>query len=584
MRLLLDNVKDAAWQTALLIAVLLWALLDGTNAQFLGPWGAAILAMELFCAWDARRALVRLDAATLPGLVRRQMALNVVDGLLWASLTWITLDTASVGGSVLVIAVMAGVAGGAMSSLAVVMPVFVCFLGTLLLVTGAKLWLLDEPAYAALGLASLLYCMTLVGHGRNLAQSARAAIELRFENLELISRLRQESERAREARRAAEESNLAKSKFLAAASHDLRQPIHAQGLFLNVLERSALTPTQRSVVLSISSATQATSEMLNTLLDFSRIEAGVVQAAVRPFELQPLLNAIENELAPQADAKGIVYRSRETHAAVESDPAILGLILRNLVSNAIRYTERGGLLIGCRQRGRHAVVEVWDTGIGIAAADRDAVFREFHQLGNPERDRRKGLGLGLAIALGLARTLGHALSLDSQPGRGSVFRIELPLARAIDLPADPPRTAATSSLAGAHVLVIDDDEAVRQGMHHLLRDWGCTCDVADGIAQALERAAVHAPDVVISDYRLRGPSTGAEAIAVLRERLGPQLAALLVTGDTAPRRLQEAMATGVPLLHKPVHPRDLRLALSGALRDAARSARKIMTEPTASDP
>ncbi|NML44242.1 response regulator [Ramlibacter sp. G-1-2-2] len=569
MRLLLGNVKDAVWQTALLVAVLLWALLDDYNARPLAAWATAILGLELFSAWDARRALRRLDATTWQSQVRRQMALNLADGLLWASLTWITLDTAGLGGSVLVIAVMAGVAGSAMSSLAVVMPVFLCFLATLLLTIAAKLWLLKDPAYGALALTGILYCMTLVGHGRNLAQSARAAIDLRFENLELIARLLRESENAREAHRAADESNLAKSKFLAAASHDLRQPIHAQGLFLTVLERSALTPAQRGILQSVTSATRATAEMLNTLLDFSRIEAGVVQAEVRPLELQPLLNVIENELAPQADAKGIVYRSRETRAVVRSDSAILALILRNLVSNAIRYTERGGLLIGCRLRDGHALLEVWDTGIGIAPADRDAVFREFHQLGNPERDRRKGLGLGLAIAQQLARTLGHALTLDSEPGRGSVFRIELPLAPRGELPAARPRWTAVASIAGARVLVIDDDEAVREAMRQLLRDWGCECDAADGIADALELAARVLPDVVISDYRLRGTSTGADAIAALRAVHGPQLAALLVTGDTAPERLREAGASGMTLLHKPVHPRELQLALAGVLREGS---------------
>jgi two-component system, sensor histidine kinase len=565
MRLLLGNVQAVVPHTALLVAVLLWALLNEDNALALVAWGAAILALEVFCAWDARRSLPRLDAASAPALVRRQMAANVVDGLLWASLAWIALDTASVGGKVLVIAVLAGVTGSAMSSLAVVMPVFVCFLFTLFPAVAAKLWLQHDTAFGALGVAGALYCLTLVGHGRNLAQSARAAIDLRFENLELIEKLRVESGHAREAHRAAEESNLAKARFLAAASHDLRQPIHAQGLFLNVLERSELTPAQRAMLHSANAATQATAEMLNTLLDFSRIEAGVVQAAVKPFRLQSLLNSIENELAPQADAKGIVYRSRETPAVALSDPAILALVLRNLVSNAIRYTERGGLLIGCRVRGARALVEVWDTGIGIAPGDHEAVFREFHQLGNPERDRRKGLGLGLAIAQGLARTLGHPLTLQSRPGRGSVFRIELPLAAEQALPAAAPEAMHAVALAGTRVLVIDDDEAVREGMRHLLQDWGCPCDVAEDLDAAMALSRIQAPDVVISDYRLR-QLTGADAIAALRQIHGADLPALLVTGDTAPERLREAAASGVPLLHKPVPPDEMRRALGAALR------------------
>ena len=231
---------------------------------------------------------------------------------------------------------------------------------------------------------------------------------------------------AEEAQLVAERANAAKSKFLAAASHDLRQPIHAQGLFLGVLARSELTVYQRELLSSARAALEASGEMLNTLLDFSRIEAGVIKPQIRSFLLQPLLNKIENEFAPQADAKGLVYRTRETFLAVQSDPMLVELILRNLVSNAIRYTEHGGVLVGCRQRGNKVVLEVWDTGIGIEPTHQQEVFREFHQLGNPERDTRKGLGLGLAISDGLARALNHGLSLASKPGRGTVFRLTVP--------------------------------------------------------------------------------------------------------------------------------------------------------------
>jgi len=239
------------------------------------------------------------------------------------------------------------------------------------------------------------------------------------------------------------------------------------------------------------------------------------------------------------------------------------------VSNAIRYTERGGIFVGCRRRGASVVLEVWDTGIGIAPAQQRDVFREFHQLGNPERDRRKGLGLGLAIAQGLARTLGHTLSLRSRPGRGSVFRLALPLATgpvAVPAPAPDAHPTGDTPLAGARVLVIDDDESVRDGMAELLRDWGCDCRAVEGIDDALDAVLGWRPDAVVSDYRLRGQFNGAQAIAALRDRLGRDLPALLVTGDTVPERLREATASGVPLLHKPVWPTDLYSRLVGLVR------------------
>jgi len=422
-----------------------------------------------------------------------------------------------------------------------------------------------EATYEAMAAACVVYYFLMLGQARNYAKAARESIELRFENVELVEQLRDETEIASDARREAEQANLAKSKFLAAASHDLRQPIHAQGLFLEVLAGTRLTTHQADVLASARSASRASGEMLNTLLDFSRIEAGVVKASAKPFALQALLHKIENDLAPLADAKRLFYRSPDTGAVVHSDPALVEMILRNLVSNAIRYTERGGVLIACRRRGAGLAVEVRDTGIGIAPEHQQEVFREFHQLGNPERDHRKGLGLGLAIAQGLANALGHALTLSSRPGRGSIFRLMLPLTRAAVAPDDPVSTAGAVDLRGTRMLVIDDDEAVRSGMAHLLRGWGCLCDTAGSLDEALALARELAPGVVISDYRLREQRTGAEAIAALRAQLASEVPALMITADTAPERLREAMASGVPLLHKPVAPDQLHSALAALL-------------------
>ena len=433
--------------------------------------------------------------------------------------------------------------------------------------TTLPLVLLRDPAYDALAITSLLYLGSMMAHARNSGTAAREAIELRFENIDLMTQ-------ATAAKLQAEQANLAKSKFLAAASHDLRQPIHAQGLFLEVLSHTPLSPHQADVLASARSASSASSDMLNTLLDFSRIEAGVVKPHNVPFDLQTLLNKIENDLAPQADAKGLVYRTRETNLTIDSDAALVEMILRNLVSNAIRYTEpvkgRGGVLVACRRRGTEstpmAVVQVWDTGIGIAPENCLDIFKEFHQLGNPERDRRKGLGLGLAIADGLAKTLGHRLGLASVPGRGSVFKLTLPMTQAPAVSTDMAAPQMTGQLQGAHVLVIDDDETVLTGMAQLLQSWGCRVDMASSISSALEHATRQAPQAIVSDYRLRGQQTGAQAIAAVRESLCLRIPALMVTGDTAPERLREALASGVPLLHKPMAPGQLYQALTGLLR------------------
>ncbi len=563
LRLQLGNMGSSVAPAILLALLLVWTLSNDSNALALRIWCAGVILIKLYCAFDARRTLASpIAPERAPRLVWRQMVLNGIDAIAWGALAWVTLDTTTVAGSVLVVAVLAGIAGSSMSSLSPVLPVFVVFAAFELLVGTSKLWLLENPAYDALGLAGVLYIATLLGQARNSARAARAAIDLRFENFDLIERLRVGTEHAQAAHQKAEEANQAKSRFLAAASHDLRQPIHAQGLFLEVLARSKLSAVQADALGNARATWQASAEMLDTLLDFSRIEAGVVEPQMQLFHLQPLLNKIENELAPQADAKGIVYRSRETHAAVRSDPALVALILRNLVSNAIRYTERGGVLVACRVRGDVLLLEVWDTGIGIAPTQHQEIFREFHQLGNAERDRRKGLGLGLAIAQGLARALGQDLSLASKPGRGSVFRLSLPVARIGMASGGLAAAPSPARVFDVRVLVIDDDESVRAGMRQLLTAWGCRCDVADSIEEAQALARANRPGLLISDYRLRELRTGAEAIAALRAEFGARLPALLITGDTAPQRLRDARASGVPLLHKPVLPEQLYNALT----------------------
>ena len=379
-------------------------------------------------------------------------------------------------------------------------------------------------------------------------QHERADLQQRIDNATLYIRNSQEK---------SEQANISKSRFLAAASHDLRQPIHAQGLFLDVLSRTKLSEHQRDLLDKARIASDASSDMINSLLDYSRIEAGVIIAKMRTFNLQQLINKIENELAPLADKKGIFYRTRETNLVVYSDPALVEMILRNLVSNAIHYTRRGGLLVACRKRGNKCLVEVWDTGIGISPEHQNEVFQEFHQLGNPERDRNSGLGLGLAIAQGLAHALNENISLASTPKSGSVFRLSLPVADStlsVDQ-IEPPINI--SEPLNARVLIIDDDETVRQGMCHLLTDWGCVCDTAESIAEALVLVRDYTPDVLVTDYRLHEWSTGIDAIFAVRAQLGINLPVLLITGDNSSTLIKESQDFGIPILHKPVSPNQL---------------------------
>ena len=551
LRLLYRNVASTVLPTYLLCVLMFVAMTTPATRAGLLAWGLAVVASKTGSWLHARRQLAR-PITRARSRVATLTVMNAVDGIAWGAISWAVLGKTGVAGSVLAIAIICGSVGSSVSLLSPVISAFYAFVICAIGVTALKVSLLHEPAYHALAVAGVLYVANLIGQARGSSAATGAAIELRFANVELLAQLRARTQ-------AAEAANLAKSKFLAAASHDLRQPVHAEGLLLEGLARTALDDNQQTILQSARAASRASAEMLDTLLDFSRIEAGIVEAELCAVPLQPLLNRLELELAPEAEQKGLVYRCPETHFVAHADPILVERILRNLIGNAIRYTERGGVLITCRRRGDCVRVDVWDTGIGIAADEQEAIFREFHQVGNPERDRRKGLGLGLAIADSLAKKLGRKISVRSRPGRGTVFRFELPLCHDafVDEPGAP---APRRSLEQVHVLVIDDDALVRAGMIQVLTDWGCTCDAVDSVTAALEAARRRRPTVVISDYRLPGDETGATAVAALRAEF-PELPGLLLTGDTAPERLREARASDLPLLHKPLSPSQLRRAL-----------------------
>jgi len=237
--------------------------------------------------------------------------------------------------------------------------------------------------------------------------------------------------------------------------------------------------------------------------------------------------------------------------------------MRNLIANALRYTDSGGVLIACRKRGDRLALEVWDTGCGIAAEHLQAIFNEFHQLANPERDRRKGLGLGLAIVQRLADTMHTEVQVRSRPARGSVFRLYLPPWHQA-LPDEGPSLATipTQRLHGLRLLVVDDDAAVRQGMEALLSSWGCQCLCVDSSTSALAALAhMPAPDVVITDFRLRHEETGKQVLQALQAQLGRALPAIIMTGDTSPQRLRDAQSADAVLLHKPVSTAQLQQTL-----------------------
>lgn len=494
---------------------------------------------------------------------RRLLACMTGMGLTWGSLGGVALWQGQGSDAVVyAIGILSTVSAGALGLGAPLLRGYMIYLTCTISSVLVALAVVGGPiALPGCVMVAVYYLLTAL-HARNLARAARDSIELRFDNERLVTQLRAQTDRAVQALAAAEQANQDKSRFLAAASHDLRQPLHAMGLFLDTLARSPLTAQQASVLGHARTASGAASEMLTTLLDYSRLEAGVVQAHDAPFAVQPLLGALEQEFGPQADAAALVYRTRETTAAALADKALVDLVMRNFISNALRYTRTGGLLIACRARGGRLALEVWDTGCGIAPAHQQEVFKEFHQLGNPERDRRKGLGLGLAIVQRLAQAMHTQVEVRSRLGRGSVFRLWLTPWRGALVDEAVASTHDGASLAGRRVLVVDDDEPVRLGMQSLLASWGCHCLCAESAADALARLhQMPQPDVVVTDFRLRHEETGRQVLDTLRAHLQRSVPAIIMTGDTSPQRLRDAQSTGALLLHKPVSAAQLRDAL-----------------------
>lgn len=535
-------------------------------------WSAA---MGLACL-VAVRGRYRLPDRLGPAGCRRyalsMTAALALVGLLWGLLTplWLDFDAPLI--TLTILGITAGMNAAALALFCLCRPVASAFVVCSVLPPLLTFIAAGDPASRSLSFATLLFlAMMLIFIHRN-AGSLRRTLELTLEKDALLVQLREQMEEARAARTMAEQADKAKSVILASASHDLRQPLHALGLFLVALRRSLATPAQHTLVEQAITSARAAEEMLDTLLDFSRLDAGVIRPRHELFDLQALFFKLERELAPEAEAKGLVYRCREARWPVQADPKLVELILRNLIINAIRHTLAGGLLVGVRRRGQAVWLQVWDSGIGIAPEHQRRVFDAFHQVGNPQRDRRKGLGLGLAIVDGLAQAMGTRVELASRPGRGSVFSLVLPLGEGPATPAVPAPTLPGAELpAFERVLVVDDDSANCQAMRALFQAWGwqcCACEDLDEALALLE--AGFAPEVLVVDYRLRDHLTGLEVIEAINARRPSPLPALVVTGDTAPARIREMAASGVAVLHKPVGEDALREALQ-ALRPTAPS-------------
>jgi signal transduction histidine kinase/CheY-like chemotaxis protein len=553
---------------ALILCAVMWTEIAATS---MAVWAALIALNQLW-----RAALVRAFERMRPGPAAaarwgRYWAIgSTLAGALWGAAA-VAMFPASPAYQSLLIVCLFGAALGGLNLTAVYKPSFYGFvLPALVPLIVRVAWVGDQVHWFIAGVMSVVLAF-VVGFGHRLNDVLTRSLVIRYENVDLIGELKERTRSALDARAAAEAANRAKSQLLAAASHDLRQPLHALGLYVAALAARAREAEWRPLVAHVESAANALEIQFAQLIDLSRLDAGVLTPERADVPLGSLFARIRVEFAPQAAARGLSLTVVATRLAVQSDPALLERIVGNLVANGIRYTNRGGVVLGARRRGERVAIDVVDTGIGIAPAHRQRIFEEFYRVkddARPVRERR-GMGLGLAIVRRFADLLGHEIALESREGSGSRFRVLVQRAHAPGArsrrercPEGAAGVPGTRGFDGRVVAVVDDDVATIDAMRTLFETWGAAvvCGEAIDALIASLGALARYPDLIVADLRLADDQSGIDAVRRLRRELGVPIPAIIVSGDTGSAAEREATAAGLMLLPKPVVGRTLHAA------------------------
>jgi signal transduction histidine kinase/CheY-like chemotaxis protein len=528
----------------------------------------ALIGRRMLCrrlvATGALHAQPRFWARAFP-------ALNLVNGSLAGSPAYLFFPWLPPEGQALLTTLLGGWGAAAIAATGPYVPAYYTFVATAFAPLVISWALAGGANGAVIAILLFYFAIMMMLFARELNATVERSIGIRFRNESLIDLLRRANEQAEAARRHAEDANKSKSRFLAAAAHDLSQPLHALTLLTGLLNARAREPDQREIASSIGRAVESLDNLFTELLDLSRLDAGVVVPTVTVVAVRHVIEGLSEEYRSKAAAKGLAFSAEACDGVIATDYLLLERVLRNLLENAIRYTERGRVSVACRRIGDEVAITVADSGIGIPAAEQARIFDEFYQIHNPARDRRKGLGLGLAIVQRLVHRLGHRLELESAPGEGSRFTVRIAASDAATPAAAAPGLAAATppdlGVGGATVLVIDDEPEVTAVVSLLLEEWRCRPIPAGSLAEARARLQAEdgPPDLMLVDYRLANGENGIAAIETLHRELG-FVPAILVTGDTASEQLLEFEDAGYPVLHKPVKTEELQALMHRLLQ------------------
>jgi signal transduction histidine kinase len=552
-------------------ATILSTVMWGTVApRLFAAWMGAIILNQAWRLWLVRRYRVAAPEPARRAQWGRAWAVgSMLAGALWGVAGVVLFVPGDPGHQALLIVCLFGVILGGIKLIAVYKASFYGFVVPALVPLIVRVAMEGDQLHGFIAAVMLVVLAFILGFGHNLNNVLTQSLAIRYENVDLIGELQAQTAAADHARATAEAANRGKTQFLAAASHDLRQPLHALGLFVAALAAKVREPELKSLVGNINASVDALERLFSAMMDISKLDAGAVEPVRCSFPLAPLFARVDAAFAEGAATRGLRLRVVATRAWVDSDPLLLERILFNLVSNAVRYTERGGAVLGVRRRGALLAIDVCDSGIGISATERERIFDEFYQVDAAARHGNQGMGLGLAIIRRLAALLHHEVEVDSVSGRGSRFSILVPRATPDDAAqsASPALASSSGTFNGALIAVIDDELNVVEGMRAWLAQSGAVVVGAGSGKDMLTALGEHGhyPNLIVADYRLGGGALGTDAVALLRHELGLHIPAMLISGDSSTEAISAMREASPHVLLKPVLPQELHLLVERLL-------------------